>query len=40
NSIMHAVYPSRKGLLPSVRALLDFLSEEFETLINERPGFE
>lgn len=24
----HAVFPSRRGLLPSVRALLDFLAEE------------
>lgn len=26
--IMHAVYPSRRGQLPSVRALLDFLASE------------
>lgn len=26
--IVHAVFPSRRGLLPSVRALLDFLSRE------------
>jgi DNA-binding transcriptional LysR family regulator len=26
--IVHAVFPSRRGLLPSVRALLDFLGEE------------
>ena len=26
--IVHAVFPSRRGLLPSVRALLDFLAEE------------
>lgn len=30
--ILHAVYPSRRGQLPSVRALLDFLVEEFRTL--------
>lgn len=27
--IVHAVFPSRRGLLPSVRTLLDFLAEEF-----------
>ena len=26
--IIHAVFPSRRGLLPSVRALLDFLGRE------------
>ncbi|HWW57628.1 MAG TPA: LysR substrate-binding domain-containing protein [Sphingopyxis sp.] len=26
--IVHAVFPSRRGLLPSVRALLDFLGDE------------
>ncbi|MNF16174.1 DNA-binding transcriptional activator GcvA [compost metagenome] len=29
--LVHAVFPSRRGLLPSVRALLDFLEEEFRT---------
>jgi DNA-binding transcriptional LysR family regulator len=29
NEIVHAVFPSRRGLLPSVRALLDFLADEF-----------
>lgn len=28
NEIVHAVFPSRRGLLPSVRALLDFLAGE------------
>lgn len=28
SEIVHAVFPSRRGLLPSVRALLDFLGEE------------
>src|SRR6185437_14562095 len=28
SGIVHAVFPSRRGLLPSVRALLDFLAEE------------
>ncbi|MEQ9125550.1 MAG: LysR substrate-binding domain-containing protein [Alphaproteobacteria bacterium] len=27
-AIVHAVFPSRRGLLPSVRALLDFFAEE------------
>ncbi|MEC4749433.1 LysR family transcriptional regulator [Methylomicrobium sp. Wu6] len=27
--IIHAVYPSRRGLLPSVRALIDFLSTRY-----------
>jgi DNA-binding transcriptional LysR family regulator len=27
--IIHAIFPSRRGLLPSVRALIDFLGEEF-----------
>lgn len=30
--IVHAVFPSRRGLLPSVRALLDFLAEEYDAL--------
>ena len=30
--IIHAVYPSRRGQLPSVRALLDFLAAQFEML--------
>ncbi|RQU02038.1 LysR family transcriptional regulator [Burkholderia cenocepacia] len=29
SGIVHAVFPSRRGLLPSVRALLDFLVESF-----------
>lgn len=28
--VVHAVFPSRRGLLPSVRTLLDFLGEAFE----------
>ncbi|MDE2267863.1 MAG: LysR family transcriptional regulator, partial [Betaproteobacteria bacterium] len=27
--IIHAVFASRRGLLPAVRALLDFLAEQF-----------
>lgn len=30
--IIHMVFPSRRGLLPSVRALIDFLVERFEML--------
>jgi DNA-binding transcriptional LysR family regulator len=30
--IIHAVFPSRRGLLPSVRALIDFLAERFDML--------
>jgi DNA-binding transcriptional LysR family regulator len=28
--ILHIVYPSRRGMLPAVRALVDFLVEAFE----------
>jgi len=28
SEIVHAIFPSRRGLLPSVRALLDFLADE------------
>lgn len=31
SGIVHAVFPSRRGLLPSVRALLDFLASECAT---------
>lgn len=30
--IIHAVFPSRRGLLPSVRALLDFLATEYAAI--------
>ena len=30
--IIHAVFPSRRGLLPAVRALIDFLAMRFEEL--------
>jgi DNA-binding transcriptional LysR family regulator len=32
NRIVHAVFPSRRGLLPSVRALIDHLAEEYAAL--------
>ncbi|HUI59443.1 MAG TPA: LysR family transcriptional regulator [Steroidobacteraceae bacterium] len=31
--ILHAVFPSRRGLLPSVRALIDFLAQRLPALI-------
>ena len=30
--IIHAAFPSRRGVLPSVRALLDFLAAEYDAL--------
>lgn len=30
--IIHVVFPSRRSLLPSVRALIDYLTDRFETL--------
>lgn len=33
--IIHAVFPSRRGLLPSVRALVDFLAERFAAINEE-----
>jgi len=38
SGIVHAVFPSRRGLLPSVRALLDSLANEFQALIVDVPG--
>lgn len=32
SGIVHAVFPTRRGLLPSVRGLIDFLAEEYEVL--------
>ncbi len=32
NELVHAVFPSRRGLLPAVRQLLDFLADRFEAL--------
>ena len=37
--IVHAVFPTRRGLLPAVRALLDFLGERF-AIIDDRRGTE
>lgn len=30
--IIHAVFPTRRGLLPSVRTLIDYLAQRFETI--------
>jgi DNA-binding transcriptional LysR family regulator len=35
-SVMHLVYPSRRGLLPAVRALVDFLVETLPPLADAR----
>jgi DNA-binding transcriptional LysR family regulator len=35
SGIIHAVFPSRRGLLPSVRALLDHLAGEYARLVDE-----
>lgn len=34
--IIHVVFPSRRGLLPSVRALIDFLAECYQALMKSR----
>jgi len=33
--IIHAVFPSRRGMLPSVRALLDFLADRFAAITED-----
>lgn len=35
SGIVHAVFPSRRGLLPAVRELIDYLAVEFEQLAGE-----
>jgi DNA-binding transcriptional LysR family regulator len=35
SELIHAVYASRRGQLPSVRALIDFLAERFRSLAEE-----
>jgi DNA-binding transcriptional LysR family regulator len=32
SGIVHAVFASRRGLMPAVRALIDFLAKEFEAV--------
>lgn len=39
DGIVHAVFPSRRGLLPAVRHLLDFLADEFDALIDADKGY-
>jgi DNA-binding transcriptional LysR family regulator len=36
--IIHAVFPSRRGLLPSVRALLDFMADDYAALSRGETG--
>lgn len=36
--LIHAVFPSRRGLLPSVRALLDFLAAQYAALSHAELG--
>lgn len=36
--IIHAVFPSRRGLVPAIRALLDFLGEEFSPIAQAASG--
>jgi DNA-binding transcriptional LysR family regulator len=33
--VIHAVFPSRRGLLPSVRTLVDFLIDEYARMVEE-----
>ncbi|MFJ2986243.1 LysR family transcriptional regulator [Collimonas sp. NPDC087041] len=35
--IIHAVFPSRRGLLPSVRTLIDYLAQRFKVLNEDCP---
>jgi len=35
SGIVHAIFPSRRGLLPAVRQLIDYLAGEFEQLADE-----
>jgi DNA-binding transcriptional LysR family regulator len=37
--IVQAVYPSRRGMLPTVRKLIDFLTAEFAVLISADQGY-
>jgi DNA-binding transcriptional LysR family regulator len=32
SGIIHAVFPSRRGLIPAVRELIDFLTARFDQL--------
>lgn len=33
--VIHAVFPTRRGLLPSVRAVVDFLTEEYARMVED-----
>lgn len=33
--VIHVVYPSRRGLLPSVRTLVDFLTQEYARMVED-----
>ena len=37
SGIVHAVFPTRRGLLPSVRSLIDFLASEYAALAGTQP---
>jgi len=37
SGIVHAVFPTRRGLLPSVRSLIDFLASEYAALASTPP---
>lgn len=39
SGIIHAAFPSRRGLLPAVRHLLDFFADEFNALIDAEKGY-
>jgi len=38
SGIVHAVFPTRRGLLPSVRGLIDFLASEYAALASTQPA--
>ncbi len=40
SGIVHLAFPSRRGLLPSVRRLIDFLADEFAAEIAAQRGYE
>lgn len=40
SGIVHAAYPSRKGLLPAIKKLLDYLGEQFAQLDQQKLGYQ
>ena len=40
SAVVHVVFPSRRGLLPAVRQLVEFLREQFEQLASEEAELE